>query len=37
MDSLGVIVILGHHPSEVLINLNLLKYITMNRELLVEG
>jgi len=36
-DSLGVIVVLGHHPSEILINLNPLKYIAVDRELLAEG
>jgi hypothetical protein len=37
MDSLGVVLILGHHPSEILINLNRLKYIAVNCELLAEG
>ncbi len=37
MDSLGVVVILGHHPSKILINLNPLKYIGVNHELLAEG
>jgi hypothetical protein len=37
MDCLDVVIVLGHHPSEILLNLNPLEYIAMNRELLVEG
>jgi hypothetical protein len=36
-DSLGVVIVLGHHPSEILINLNQLKYIVVDCELLAEG
>ncbi len=36
-DSLSVIVVLGHHPSKILISLNPLKYIAVDRELLAEG
>jgi hypothetical protein len=34
---LGVVIILGHHPSKILINFDPLKYIAVNRELLAEG